>query len=59
MFLRNETNGGDLKVTKAGVENGPAARHRATSLDKFSCTISGRAKAVGRFLERRANRKPL
>ena len=62
MFLRNETYGGDLKVTKGGgggVENGPATRPRATSLDKFSCTISGCARAVGRFLEKRANRRPL
>ena len=48
-----------MRTSLKGVENGPATRPRVTALDMLSCTISGCTKAVGRFLEKCANRKPL
>ena len=41
-----------------GVEKGPATRPRDTSLSKLAFTMSGWAKAVGRFLENLGERRP-
>ena len=54
-FLGTRPIGDTCKLGNGGVEKGPATLPRATSL----ATISGFAKAVGKFLENLAVRDPL
>ena len=58
-FLGTKPIGDTSKLRKGGVEKGPATRPKATSLAKFSVTISGCAIAVGTLFENLAIRGPL
>ena len=58
-FLGTRPIGDTCKLGNGGVEKGPATLPRATSLAKFSETISGCAKAVGKFFENLAVREPV
>ena len=51
--------GDTWKFGRGGVGKGPATRPRATSLERFSETIFGWERAVGRFLEILATRFPV
>lgn len=57
-FLGTSPIGETCKWGNGGVENGPATLPKATSLAKFSVTMRGCAKAVGKFLENLAMRGP-
>ena len=50
-FFGTKPIGETLKFLNGGLSNGPAMRPSETSVAKFEETISGLAKAVGKFLE--------
>lgn len=58
-FLGTNPIGDTCKLGKGGVGKGPPTLPKATSLVKFSETISGCAKAVGKFFENLAMRGPV
>ena len=57
-FFGTRPIGDTWKFLKGGCEKGPATRPSETSLCKLAVTISGWAKAVGKFREKRDMRCP-
>ena len=58
-FLGTDPMGDTWKLGSSGLGKGPATRPRATSLERFSETVFGWERAVGRFLENLATRLPV